>query len=224
MTSLRHACCHFLASATASLLISGVASATVLYSGTMTLGAASPTQLGRLTRDGVDSDWSAQKAFPGVINATTTYHYTTLDLDLGALESSFGAYGPYIQISFDSTATTTFLSAYLGSYSPASIATNYLGDPGGSGNLFGVDPEFFQIVVPSSNHLILVLNESTTNGGLNLPGDVLVEAFSDTDFTDLPVAAPVPEPGTWALLLGGLGFVAARRRSGGAVRSRSHQA
>lgn len=149
--------------------------------------------------------------FPGVINPTTVYHYTTLDLDLAALESPFGAFGSYIQISLDSTPLTTFLSAYLGSYDPSNLSTNYLGDPGTSGNYFGTDPVFLQVVAPSTPHLILVLNESTTNGGLNLPLNVTVEAFSDTEFTDLAPAAAVPEPSTWALFAAGLALLAGGR-------------
>ena len=57
---------------------------------------------------------------------------------------------------------------------------------------------------------MLVLNESAPNGGINLPGGVLVEAFVDTEFTDLPVSAPVPEPGTWALLACGMALLVAR--------------
>jgi hypothetical protein len=190
----------------------GAARATVIYSDVMTLTAADPIQLGRLSRDGIASDWSAPKPFPGMLNPATPYHYKTLDLDLGALESSFSAYGGFIQISFDSEPVTTFLSSYLNGYSPLNLSTNYLGDPGTSGNFFGNNPLFFQVVVPSSNHLVLVLNETSSNGGLNLPGSVLVEAFLDTEFTDLPVSAPVPEPGTWALLAGGITLLVVRRR------------
>ena len=192
----------------ALFMMCGVAKATVIYTGVMTIGATDPTQLGRLSRNGEPSDWSTSKAFPGVINTGISYHYTTLDLDLSALESAYSSYGAYLQINFDSTAATTFLSAYLNSYSPFNLATNYLGDAGFSGNSFG-NPLFFQVVVPSTNHLMLVLNESTSGGGLNLPGGLVVEAFVDTAFTDLP--APVPEPGTWALLACGMALLVARR-------------
>jgi hypothetical protein len=130
-------------------------------------------------------------------------------LDLAALEQGF-VYGGYIQIDFDSPALTTFLTAYLNSYNPLNLGTNYLGDAGFSGNPFPGDPLFFQVFVPAGNHLVLVLNESLTNGGLNLPGGLLVEAFADTEFTDL---AAVPEPGTWALLFSGMAiFLTTRRR------------
>jgi len=193
-------------------LMCGLAEATVIYTDTMTITGADPTQLGRISRNGVPSDWSGPKAFPGVINTTASYHYMTLDLDLVALESGF-IYGGFIQIDFDSTATTTFLSAYLKPYDPSNLATNYLGDPGSSGNPFPGDPLYFQVVVPSPDHLVLVLNETTTDGsGLGVSGGLTVEAFSDTEYTDLiAVSTPVPEPGTWALLACGMAVLVARR-------------
>jgi hypothetical protein len=194
----------------AFFLMGGLAQATTITTGTLVVGAGDPTQLGRLFRDGVISDWSAPKPFPGVANPTTTYHYTTLDLDISALEAGMGlAYGGFIQINFDSASANTFLSAYLDSYNPLNLAANYLGDPGSSGNPFGVDPAFFQVVVPAAHHLILVLNETLPNGGLNLPGGLVVEAFSDTEFTDLQA---IPEPGTLALLFSGMAILRTTRR------------
>src|SRR5256885_2114159 len=85
-----------------------------------------------------------------------------------------------------------WLAAFLNSYAPANLATNYLGDSGFSGNPVPGAPGFFQVIVPSTHHLVLVLNETTPNGGLNfVPTDLLVEAFTDTEFTDLiPRAVP----------------------------------
>jgi len=210
MVSIRHSLRWLLVLAAALFMTGGIAQATVLYTGTMALAAADPTQLGRLSRNGISQDWTGGEPYPGVVNPATSYHYTTLDLDLGALEVGF-VYGGYIQIEFDSVAATTFLSAYQNAYAPVDKAANWLGDPGTSGNYFGTDPLFFQVIVPGSNHLLLVLNESVTNGGLGLPGTVTVEAFSDTMYTDL---APVPEASTWALMLCGMTLLyLARRKS-----------
>jgi hypothetical protein len=76
----------------------------------MTIGAGDPTELGRLSRSGVPSDWSVLKTFPGVINTTTSYHYTTLDLNLAVLSAPFNG-EIYIQIDIDSDSPNTFLPA-----------------------------------------------------------------------------------------------------------------
>src|SRR5450432_4059187 len=147
MVSLRRICGGSLAWIAALFLTCGLADATVIYTSSISITSADPTQLGRLSRAGVSQDWDGGEDFPGVINPGSTYHYRTLDLDLTALEAGYTDYGVYIQIDFDSTASTTFLSAYLNSYSPPDLQTNWLGDPGFSGNFFGVDPLFFQVIV-----------------------------------------------------------------------------
>jgi hypothetical protein len=199
---------------TVFFLICGLAHGTPIFIGDMTITPVDPTQLGRISRDGVPSDWSGPKTFPGVLNPATSYHYTMLDLDLSALVAP-SVSDLYIQISIDSNSTFTFLSAYENTFNPVDISSNYLGDPGFSGNFFGTDPLFFQIVVPYNDHLVLVLNETTNNGlGLFSPAGVLVEAFADTSYTDVPIQtspAPVPEPGTWTLLACGLAFLTVHR-------------
>jgi hypothetical protein len=201
----------------ALLLTSGAAVATPIFSATSSISAGDPTQLGRLSRNGLPQDWSGSEPFPGALNLATSYHYTTLDLDLASLMAPFTAYGPFLQISFDSFAATTFLSAYLDAYDPTDFAANWLGDPGTSGNFFGTDPVFFQVVVPAGHHLILVLNESSPNAGLDLPGNILVEAFADTEYTDLTPGTGVPEPRTLNLLACGLALLVAARRFGRAA-------
>jgi len=209
MFSSRRIAVRALVSMTVAMTAAGAAQATDMASGTVQLAATDPTQLGRLSRDGVPSYWG-DTTLPAILNPTTSYHYKTLDLDLTALEAGYD-YGSFIQITFDSTSATTFLSAYLDSYSPTNELANWLGDAGSSGNSFGTDPVSFQVQVAAGHHLVLLMNESTTNGGLNMPGGYLVEAFSDTEYTDLAVAA-VPEPASWALMAGGLGVLGLLRK------------
>ena len=198
-----------------SLILSGgLATADVLYTGTITLVNTDPTQLGRLSRDGIIPDWSFQKAFPGTINPTLSYHYEAISVFVPN-------YLSFLQISIDSENLNSFASVYDTSYNPDPIApnrgldVNYLGDAGVSGNFFG-NPLFFQVVdqtaanSPSGGTVVVVLNETSTNGlGLNSPIGVLVEGFSDTAFN------VVPEPATSAFL--GVVFlalaVAYRRRA-----------
>lgn len=196
-------------------LCCGAASATVVTSFDAAVEASDPTQHGRISRNGILQDWVGSEPFGGLINSGVSYRYHVYDIDLTAAEG--GSYGGYVQIDFDSVTANTFLAAYLGSYDPsseASMAATWLGDAGTSGNYFGVDPLYFQIYVPQNLHLFLVLNDTSAAGaGVGQHGTITVEAFKDTDYTDLP------EPGTVALslaALAGAGFVR-RRKSAAAV-------
>lgn len=195
-----------------SLIAAGVlatlalqAQATTVYEGSMTITASSPLQLGRLYRGGVPQSWAGGEAWPTWTNATTSFHYTTLTLDLTALMSGY-EFGQYLQISIDSPTVNTFLAGYLNTYDPTSAGTvqaTWLGDTGLSGPAFNVDVRTFQVKVPQGGNLVLVLSEAVTNGGLDIPAGILVESFADDSYTDL---SPVPEPASWAYL--GLGVAA----------------
>lgn len=210
MSTLKNLLSRSLAVAALTALTTGMAHATAVFSTTATLTAADQVQSGRISRNNVPSDWSSQKVFPGLV-AGTGLHYTTFDLDMSALQSGYSSYGQYIQISIDSVTTNTFLSAYLDSYNPANQALNYLGDPGTSGNYFGTDPLFYQVIVPAGHHLVLVFNETAANAGLGLAANILVEAFKDTEYSDLTRVAAVPEPASLQLALLALAGLAARR-------------
>src|SRR5262245_12290210 len=110
-------------------LAAGTAQASSLLDVTGALSLSDPTQLGRLSRDGVPSDWSVEKAFPGVINTTTAYHYEAFLIDVGVAD--------FVQISADTNSVNLFFSAYDTAYLPNSAGapnlgfdTNYLGDAG----------------------------------------------------------------------------------------------
>src|ERR1041385_4081743 len=171
------------------LVAAARAQATTILDVTDALALTDPTQLGRLSRNGVPSDWSASKPFPGVINTGTTYHYKTYLVDPGIAS--------FIQIDFLdlNNLANTFVSAYDTTYLPNSAGgpnfgfdTNYLGDPGFSGNFFNNDPNFFQVIVPSGHKLLVVVNDATAgNGGLGNSYELTVEGFIDNQFTDPPV-------------------------------------
>jgi hypothetical protein len=175
-------------------------------SGQTSLSSADPTQVGRLSRNAIPQDWANTELFPGVLNPATSYHYQTFAIPITNT--------PFVQISIDSIATNTFASAYLDTYAPPNLALNWLGDAGVSGNFFGTDPVFFQVIVPIGHALIVVVNETTTNGGLgvNNPFSILVEGFIDTEFTD---PSPTPLPAALPLFatgLGALGLLGWRRK------------
>jgi len=194
-------------------LSSGLAQAAVLYTGTISLISTDPTQLGRLSRNGIPQDWSGQEPFPGVLNLTTSYHYETISVLVPNWLS-------YLQITIDSNNANILASAYDTSYTPDPLAANrgldvnWLGDAGGSGNFFGTSPRFFQVIDQTAANsstgfgtALVVLDETTNTGtGLNSPVDVLVEGFSDANFNE------IPEPVTFLLLGAGMVALAARYR------------
>src|SRR5258708_799997 len=186
------------------VVCAGFAQASVLYDNSVSISSSDPTQLGRLSRNGVPTDWSGS-VFPGVLNTTTAYHYLAISIQVPNWLS-------FLQISLDSNDANIFGSAYDTAYAPSSalpnrgLDVNYLGDAGGSGNSFG-NPIFFQVISLSAENspsgfgtVVVVLNQTTPAGGLNSPVGLLVEGFSDTNFNEVP--APV------SLLLVGAGLVA----------------
>lgn len=142
------------------------------------LAVTDATQLGRLSRNGLPQDWAGTEDFPGVINTATVYHYRTYAVNVGLT--------PYIQVNVDSNSGNTFVSAYLTSYAPNSAGgpnfgfdTNWKGDGGTSGNYFGTDPIFFDLVAPMSSTLIIVVAETQSGLGLAQPYTIQVEGFTD---------------------------------------------
>jgi len=181
---------------------SALSQADILFDITDQLVAGDPTQLGRLSRNGIQQDWAGSETFPGVINSTTSYHYTTYSVNVG--------FTPFIQIDFDSFNTSnTFISAYDVSYNPDSAGApnfgfdvNWLGDAGASGNFFGLDPRFFNVIATPNTNLIVVVNDTVAgSGGLLQPYHLTVEGYVDADFT------PTPEPSMFVVCFAGLAVI-----------------
>jgi hypothetical protein len=191
-------------------LATGSAQALPLFDITGALSLSDPTQLGRLSRNGIPQDWSGGEPFPGVLNTGTTYHYQAFLVNVGL--------APFIQISIDSASVNTFFSAYDTAYLPNAAGgpnfgfdINWLGDAGISGNFFPGDPGFFQVLVPTNHTLLVIVNNTgAANLGVGDPFHLLVEGFADSAFTE-----PVPEPATLVLAGTGLAWLAlecSRRR------------
>ena len=185
-------------------LMAGAAQGALIFDSGVVGFTASGTQFGRLSRNGVASDWSGPKAFPGVIGAPTARSYELFAVDVGAY--------PFIQIILDDPAAALFAAAYLDAYTPVNSAPNfgldqgYLGDAGTSqpsGN-----PSFFQLAVSPDSQLLIAISELNPGGGSGEPFHLLVEGFYDTAYND------TPEPATGLMVLSGLTCFAraARRR------------
>lgn len=194
-------------------LAAAPAAAVDVASGQVTIGATDAAQLGRLSRNGVPQDWASDEAFPGEVNPGMTYRYTTLAVPFAANVRQ----DVYYDITFDDVATDLFASAYLGSYDPAHKDVNWLGDAGTSGNYFGTDALFYDVVVPRGGTLLLVFN-STTAALPTSTANYFVQAFSDSQY-DETFLPGVPEPATWAMMVAGFGLIGAAVRRGRTARA-----
>jgi MYXO-CTERM domain-containing protein len=185
-----------------------MAQAGVIYTVTDHIIASDPSQLGRLSRNGIPQDWSGSEAFPGIINAAVTYHSRAFSINVGV--------GNFIQIDVDSTSASTFASVYQTSFDPTNLTMNWLGDAGASGNPLPGDPLFFQVVAALNSNIIVVMNNTgASNVGVGDAYTITVESYVDSEFTDPPAVTGTPEP--TSLALGGLGLAAigllSRRRA-----------
>jgi hypothetical protein len=138
---------------------------------------ADPTQTGRLFRSGIDSECGAPNACSTIAG---TFHYQT-----HSFVNTTGA-----PACITATLTTScplatnpiFAGAYLGSFNPASICTNNIGDGGSSPITSGV-PVTFDFTVPAGATFIVVVSEATANAGC---------AGYTLDIAGLCRTAPVP--------------------------------
>ena len=173
------------------------------------LVATDPTQKGRLSRNGVPQDESGGtlpgiESYPGVINPTTSYHYHVYSINVGAVDT-------IIYLTMNSGSTTTFLSAYQSAYYVTNPQTSWLGDAGTSGLSFGTDPQSFNVLAAANSTLVLLVNETTTNGGLNAANTFTLYAQATSvadenngiDPIDIAIVnggQVIPEPSTLLLL------------------------
>jgi len=177
---------------TGSLLIALCCSAagSTLFQTTTALTISDPIQRGRLSRNGIPQDWAKTEPFPGIVNPDVIYHYRTFVLPSAAL-----APGRFVQISLDHLGPiqgTLFVSVYINSYEPNSTTgsnrgfqKHWIGDLGFSGNTFGVDPQFLEVLVPAGADLVVVVNNTNPNNvGVGQRFRLLVETFKDVLFTN----------------------------------------
>src|SRR5262249_2825942 len=112
----------------AFVLVPKLLLASTIYDTGLVTFTPTGTQFGRIARDGVASDWSEPKTFPGVTGAPTPRGYEVFTVNSGPF--------PFLQILFDDPTASLFASAYLNPYAPVNVApnyglnVNYLGDPG----------------------------------------------------------------------------------------------
>ena len=137
--------------ALSAVLVLAAGAAAVTVNGT--IDASDPTQLGRLVPNSIASTCAASKASPGHLSAGSR-HY-----DSYMYTNSSGS-PQCVTVTLTQTSGTTgglFTAAYLGSFNPTNVETNYLADPGVSGSLFSAVTYSFSL--PAGQLAVIVVHE-----------------------------------------------------------------
>lgn len=123
---------------------------------TGSLTTSDPIEINRVFRNGVASTCAAQKPFPGTLPGLFHFDsFTFTNSDTVPL---------CVNADFTANCNQTFVVAYLNSFNPANIATNYLADPGLS-TAIGFPTVSFSFIVPAGQNYVLVVSEVIEDAG-----------------------------------------------------------
>jgi len=157
-----------------------------------------PTQTDRLFRDGIPSSCAAPKTCPGPFGDGQQHHY-----DAYTFTNTTGA-TQCVSVDANTACVGTnyiFLAAYLGSFDPTNLCTNYLADQGSSPDP-SAPPGPFSFDLADGQTVVIVVSEVTADAGC--PGyTVTVNGLCGGGGTPTPSptcpvgVAPVGVPGPW---------------------------
>jgi hypothetical protein len=127
---------------------------------TGTVDNTDPTQNARLFRDGVASNCASPKAACPGTTGTGTRHYDSYNF------TNNGGVTACVKVELAAPCVSAgvpgaFTTAYLGSFDPTNICTNYLADAGSSTT--GTASYFFNL--PAGQTAVVVVNEVNSGGG-----------------------------------------------------------
>lgn len=117
-----------------------------------------PTHSPRITRDGVPSVCGIAKAYPGNFSSGN-FHYKSYTVQ------NISASSECVTVTLKNTDPNTLnqvhLMAYTGSFNPANLSQNYLGDSGSSSLAGSVVT--MSVTIPANTTIVLVATEPTSN-------------------------------------------------------------
>jgi hypothetical protein len=156
----------------------------IVVTGDISLG--DPTQIDRLFRSGIPQT-CPPSTLCAIFGDPTPRHY-----DSYSFTNTTGA-TQCVNINTDTPCTGTnfiFTGAYLGSFDPNNICTNWIGDSGSSPN----PAQAFDVEVPAGETLVVVVSEVTANAGCS--------SYTVTVSGICPEPTPTPTPGEIRLRFG----------------------
>ncbi len=146
-----------------------------------------PTQFDRLFRSGIAQTCPASTTC-SIFGDLSPHHY-----DSYSFTNTAGA-TQCVHIDTNTACTGTnfiFTAAYLGSFDPNNVCTNWIGDSGSSPN-----PEIaFDVDVPAGQTLVVVVSEVTSNAGCASYTVTIDGLCGQGTPTPTPTATPTPTPG-----------------------------
>ena len=150
--------------------------------------AGDPTQTDRMFRDGIPSTCDAPKTCPGPFGDGLQHHYDSYTVT----NTTGSTQCVSVDASTDCVGTNSiFLVAYVGSFDPTNLCTNYLADQGSSPDP-SAPPGPFSFELANGQTVVIVVAEVTADTGC--PGyTVTVEGLCARQ-TPTPRPRPTPHP------------------------------
>ena len=141
------------------------------------LTTADPTQTSRVARILPASVCGTAKPFPGILNPGTLFHYKTYNVKNQSATSQCYTFNLFNGDT--NSANQVFLIAYNGTFNPADISQNYLGDTASStANAAGFPSVSMEITVPAGATVVLVAAEGSTGVVYPFTADYTIDVTS----------------------------------------------